>query len=161
MAKILNVHTNEPRVAIISHTVASGVQSGDFNSGAYQTRPLNVLEDPYSLGITLNANQITLPAGEYEIDAWGTSHDVNANKMRLQNITDNSTLLVGPPSFTGTTDGSVRYPSIVKGRVVITSTKVLELQHRCLTTKTSNGFGQSASFGDSEVYAMIKITKIK
>jgi hypothetical protein len=51
--------------------------------------------------------------------------------------------------------------ALLKGTITIATTKTFELQHRCTTTRTTDGFGVSAAFGDSEVYAQIKIIKLK
>jgi hypothetical protein len=51
--------------------------------------------------------------------------------------------------------------ALLSGKVTITSSKTFELQHRVNTTQAASGFGIAASFGDNEVYAIVKITKVK
>jgi hypothetical protein len=157
---LVGVPLLQPRIATISHELASGTSSGTFTSGAYQTRPLNTLVDPTGIVTSLASNQFVLPAGEYYIDASANAKDVNAHKAKLRNITDSTDVILGGRTESNATGGS-QSSALVNGRVVITSSKTFELQHRCGTTRATDGFGGAAGFGDTEVYAIVKIQKIK
>ncbi len=137
---------------------ASGVAGGSFTSGSYQTRTLNTVEGDTSL-VTLAANQFTLPTGKYLIEGVAQAYFCQNHKLRLRNITDSTDSLIGLADFSYSSNmGSTAF---VGGTVEITSTKVFELQHRCAITRAADGFGLTAAFGDNEVYAHIKITKVR
>lgn len=136
---------------------AANVDGGTFTSGAWQTRTLNT-EVVDEIGSTLAANQFTLPAGTYEIEASAPSWRVDANKLRLRNITDGTTALVGGSYYSG--GGDVGTHSELRGRITIASTKTFELQHRCALTSATFGFGVGTDVGEVEVYAEVWIERI-
>ena len=149
----------KPLIGSISHQVSSGTASGTFTSGSYQTRPLNGSDGDFSKFGTLSSNQITLDAGTYHVNASANSYQVDVNRLRFQNTSDASTVIFG-------VNANARSASVapdtaeLKGTFTITATKTFELQHRGTTTRASDGFGVNASFGDTEVYATIEITKL-
>lgn len=149
-----------PRIATLSDVKASGTSGGTATSGSYQTRTLNTLSDPTGIVTSLASNQFTLPAGEYYIEASAPSFNCEMNKIRIQNTTDSTTPLLGVPSYSRVTTNAST-PAFLSGSIVITSTKTFELQHRVGSTQATTGFGLAASFGDNEVYAIVKITKVK
>ena len=150
---------------IIEDRKTSGTSGGTFTSGAWRTRTLNTtvlntLENDYSLA----ANQFTLAKGVYWILASAPGFVVERHATRLQNITDGTTVASGTSEFTNDNSPvSVSNRSIVNTFFVLSSSKTLELQHRCQTTKASDGFGLSmgGSFAvTNEVYAQVMICKI-
>lgn len=133
----------------------SGTAGGTFTSGAWQTRTLNTkLTD--TIGSTLTSNQFTLPAGTYYVEAICPTLNTNSSQARLQNITDAATTLLGISSVTGTTAGGYAF---VDGQFTIAGTKTFELQHRCSTTRATDGFGYPSSWG-TEVYAEVRVWKV-
>lgn len=145
-------------VVYLKDVKANGTDGGTFTSGAYQTRTLNTQEGDTGF-CSLSSNQFTLQAGTYEIYAVSQVNAVQLNKAKLRNITDSLDMIIGTSNNTGTS-GIQETVSIVSGRITLTSPKVFELQHRCQTTRASDGFGAATSFGDSEVYTQVKIEKI-
>lgn len=165
MAKISGVHVNT--VAFIKDVKTSGTAGGTLTGGVYQTRTLNTLEDPSGVVTSLVANQFTLGAGIYEIDfsapAYsGTNNLLQLHKVKIQNITDAVAAILGSSEYNERIAGGgvATNRSGGKGKITITSTKTFELQHRCATTMTTTGAGVNTSFGDDEVYAIVKITKL-
>jgi hypothetical protein len=149
------------RVATIKDVKANNTQGG-ASTTTYSTRVLNTLEDPTGIISSLASNQFTLSAGEYYIDAAAPYHGtVDTSKARLQNITDGTTALLGSSSpRTGTANLGHGFSPIV-GRVILSSTKVFEIQQRTTLAQATSGFGVACNFGDDEVYTTVKITKIK
>lgn len=149
---------NIPKVATLKDVKTSGTQGGTFTSGSYQTRTLNTEDDPFNI-VSLTSNQFTLQAGTYFIEANAVSGVVDGNKTKIRNITDSTDAIIGSNQYQ-TSSAGVATNSFVYGFISISSAKTFELQHRCQTTKATDGFGAALSFGDSEVYATVKITKI-
>lgn len=138
----------------IQDVKASGTASGTFTSGAWQTRTLNtVVNDTFSV-VSLSSNQVTLPAGTYDCKAMATASAVDRHQIRLQNVTDATTTLLGLNSLSlaAGPDGN---PAFLSGRFTTTAQKTFELQHRCQTTRSTDGYGFSASWGN-EVYAVLE-----
>jgi hypothetical protein len=151
-----------PRIATLSDVKASGTAGGTATAGSYQTRTLNTIDDPTGIVTSLSSNQFTLAAGEYYIEASAPAYYCSRHKIKLRNITDSSDALIGGVALTeNTTAAGSTSDSIIRGRITLTSPKTFEIQHRVQTTRASNGFGDNTSFGDSEVYSVCKITKVK
>jgi len=131
---------------------ATTVDGGTFTSGAWQTRVLNTVVTDETGTASLATNQITLTAGTYYLEARCQSRLVNENQLRLQNITDTATTLVGMSSRSNGSSSAY-----IDGKFTITATKTFELQHRCLTTRATDGFGSANSFGLTEIYSDVKI----
>lgn len=147
--------------ALLQDQKASGTAGGTFTSGAWQTRTLNTIVADTIGGVTLVANQFVLPAGTYWIEAKAPAVQVNQHAARLQNITDATTVFSGTSEYVAATDG-VQVSSWVIGRFTISAPKTFELQHRCATTATNNGFGVTAGGAFAvgvEVYASVSIVK--
>jgi hypothetical protein len=146
------------RIAYLSDVKASGT-GGGANTAGTQTRTLNTIVDSTGIVTSLSANQFTLPAGTYSIYALGVAVFCNGHKIRIRNITDGVTSLIGSSEFSQNTSMAVNTSSTINGEIVITSPKVFELQHY---TATSGGsFGQTTASGESEIFAQVKITKIQ
>ena len=149
------------KIAYLKDKKGNTAPSGTFSSGAYRTRDLNNLTGDSSF-VTLSSNQFTLEAGTYDIEgsapASGSGGAIKSHKVKIRNISDSSDALIGTAENHNILTGSGQTRSFIFGQIVITSSKTFEVQHRC---SASGAFGIGAGFGDSEVYAQIKITKIK
>jgi hypothetical protein len=153
------------RTCYIKDVKTSGTAGGAFNNGAWQPRVANTLSGDTSFCILSNgttgtdgtATQFTLPAGKYEIEADACAYEVDAHRLKIRNITDSTDEIFSINLSTGTlSDTDV---ASLKGSIEITAPKVFELQHKCVSTRVSTGFGVASSLAD-EVYVVIKITKI-
>jgi len=144
--------------AMYREELASGTDGGTFTSGAWQTRPLNVeTYDPGAIG-SLASNQITLGAGTYRFRGQAVGYECDNHQTRLQNITAGTTVAFGTTVRSGAAvDGMTT--SEVQGRFTLAGATVLELQHRCETTKATSGMGKASSFSNVEVYAWIEFVK--
>lgn len=147
------------KVCYLKDVKASGVSGGTFTSGSYQTRTLNTIEGDSSI-VSLSSNQFTLPAGKYGIEGSAIGYKVDSHKTIIYNTSDSTTDIIGSveESAAVNTTGT---RSFLMGEIEITSSKTFELRHRCLTTRSTNGYGDSSSFGDNEIYSQIKITKLR
>lgn len=137
---------------------SAGTAGGGFTSGSWQTRDLNTQTADTSFA-TLSSNQIVLIAGTYDITATAPGFRVNRHQAKLRNVTDSTDAIIG--SSGGADDGANNMDlSVIIGRVTIASTKTFEIQHQCGTTRATDGFGQAANLGVSEVYTQIRIDKL-
>lgn len=153
---LVTIPNLQQRVAYIKDVKASGTAGGTFTAGAYVTRTLNTTEDPTGIITSLASNQFVLSAGIYDFEISAPRYLVNVSKVKLRNITDSSDALIGTNS-----DSGVSAVDFARGQVTITSAKTFEVQHRCGTTRAGDGLGGAATYGESEVYTQVKITRIK
>jgi len=147
-----------PTTAIFNESQASGTDGGAFTSGSYIKRTLNTTVINEITGCSIAASVITLAAGTYQLVASGSAYAVNQHKVRIQNTTDSTTIQLGSSEISA--PESVGNRSFVNAYFTLAAQKTIELQHRCATTKNSNGLGAGASFSDNNIYSQITITKV-
>jgi hypothetical protein len=146
-------------VVLLQDQKASGTAGGTFTNGAWRTRVLNT-EVADSGGLcALGSNQFTLTAGTYLIEAIASTSQVQTNRLRLQNVTDATTVLQGNNSQSGTGSDEGGEAELI-GVFTIAAAKALELQHYCETTKATDGFGQALTTGAVEIFSTVRLTKI-
>ena len=139
---------------------ANGTNGGTFTNGAWRTRTLNTSLTNEISGASLSSNQITLPSGTYYIHASAPAYSIDRHKLKLRNTTDSSDTLIGT-SEQGENAYAGFNRSFVIGRFTIAAQKTFELQHRCTTTISTNGFGLSSTWsGEIEVYTAVQIWKV-
>lgn len=145
-----------PYFSVVDQEI-SGTPGGTFAAGAWQQRTLNtILANDSAIAGSLLNNNITLNPGTYRTLTTVPAYRVLRNAARLQNITTGVTLLPGSSEFafdSGATGGTTR--SIITGRFTISQVSVIQVQHQCQQTISTNGFGieSGSSFTVSdEVY---------
>ncbi len=143
----------------LKHKESSGVNGGTFNLGSYVTRTLNLQEGSTTF-CSLSANQFTLQAGKYSIHAEGQTQNVSKNKMKIFNVSDSTDAIIGISSDGGSIS-SEPMSATLDGEINITSSKTFELRHRSSASQSGEGFGRASGFGDDEIYAVVKIVKLK
>lgn len=148
---------------------AAGIDGGTFTSGSWQTRELNTEKVDAGNHASLAANQITLAAGTYEVRISCPAGGVLNHQARLRNITDNTTALVGTSERTDREIGENNWVhwdltattrSLIVGRITIAEEKTFEVQHRCIQTRATDGFGRPAGFDEVEVYTVAEFYKV-
>lgn len=147
-----------PAFVLIKETQTTGTNGGDFNTGAWQTRVLNDKETD-TLGLAaLSSNQITLTAGTYLVTARCPAFSVDSHRARLRNTTAGTTLLLSDSGY-APSGGGVDWLTM-HGLITVAANQALELQHRCQTTKATNGFGVATSIdSQDETYSTILFTR--
>ena len=157
---------------IIADQKAAGTKGGTFTSGAWRTRDLNtVIADPQNMVgagiVTLASNQVTLGAGAWLIEASAPAIAVDGHKTRLFNVTDNAVITYGTTeqcTAVGTTD-QVQTRSQLVVKLTLAAAKVLQLQHVCITTGATSGFGEASDYGlgannGTEIYSIFRAQKL-
>ena len=148
--------------AIICDQKAYNADGGSFTSGAWRTRDLNTKISDVDGIVSISSNQFTLQTGTYTIDWIVPTWWVGWTVSRLYNISETAVIGYGVQSNATNNhraQGGFANPAVV---VTIASEKVFELQQRCTTTKTTDGFGYGSENPDSASvnnYAVVKIIK--
>ena len=145
--------------AIIADQKAANVDGGTFTTGDWRTRDLNTeLIDPDGI-VSISSNQFTLQAGTYFIEAHAPAYRVNRHMAKLYQTSGTpadiafGTGQYANSTYLGHTD------SIVRARVTISSATTYEIRHQCSATQDTNGFGNGANFGTTELYTVVEIFK--
>jgi hypothetical protein len=123
------------------------------------TRTLNTVKTNTISGASLASNQITLPAGTYQVRGRALVKNTESAKTLLWNVTDGTVALMGSTvsperSYGAACDG------VVEGRITLTSTKTLALVQRWKDTANGSAQGVAAGVGYAEVYAEVFIEKV-
>lgn len=171
LANLATAGGSEPEIAFLKDVKSATTLGGTFTSGSWQTRTLNTLENSQSwisqvtgggetTGTDGNATQFTLTAGKYRIRAAVPGYAVQFHKAKLYNITDTSDEIIGTAHFSTSETVDAEDKSEIVGVFTISSTKTFEIQHRCSSTKSSNGFGRAAGFSTIEVYTQVEIERL-
>jgi len=153
------VDANVSTFFIVQETQANGTDGGTFTAGAWRTRALNTTQVNTISGASLGSNRVTLPAGTYRIQGGANAYRVEHNSTRLYNITASATILIG----TSTRASEVNLEtsvSLVGGIITLSAATVIELQHRCVTSKSTYGLGSAVDTGERELYSFLEIEKI-
>ena len=154
--KTLYVEENQP----------NGTNGGSNTGGSYVQRVLNTVVRNNIAGSSLSSNNITLPAGKYEILVRAPGHYyIFGHRARLEK-TDGTVLLRGQNAHAGWLGGSstantiCTTNAIVEGTIELTEETSLRVMHYTESTYASKGFGVAISDTGVEIYTTVKIKKI-
>lgn len=135
---------------VVSDYKPSGIPSGTFTSGSWTTRELNSIksysETDTSVQLAVapaTTNQLLIANGTYMVTAYACAARVTRHKIRIQNVTDGVTAIEGTSERCNQTDGQ-SYSRAVGVLQVVGGPKVYTIEHYCLTTSESDGFGVEA-----------------
>lgn len=142
--------------AIFEDHKASGADGGTCTSTSnYMPRDLNFVEKAASFATLSSTNKMQMAAGAYRYRCEGPAFKTAQHNVRLQNLTDATTIKVGTSAYAGAAE-SVTTASSVEAVFTIAAPKLIQLQHRCNTTRATNGFGVSHTFG-TNIYSRCAI----
>lgn len=154
------IQTTPTGYAHFRNVQTANTAAGTFTSGAWRTRSLNTTVLNTISGCSLASNEVTLPAGTYDVEWCGTAHQVAMHLTRLYNVTAAATSLLGmterhangTPVCTAAGGG---------GRIVLAVPTALRIEHYCQTTKATDGLGIPANLdSQSEIYVDFRIWKV-
>jgi hypothetical protein len=142
--------------ALLRNEQAAGSNGGTATSGSWIALVLNTESfDPAGM-VSLSSNQVTLGAGTYSVRARQTFRGASVVKLRLRNVTDSTTAVVGMSAYTTTTDVGNQLTELF-GRFTIAGTKTFELQYRVFSTSSTTGLGTALDLGEVEVFTELEI----
>ena len=157
----------KPSVCFVKDVKGNSVAGGATGTAnAWHDRTLNTLEGESWFVNSLSSNVITLPAGQYEIEAvQNMSSSIDTWTTRLYNTTDSKTLAAGTTQLMA---AQTSYPdSHVKWSGTFAKATGIKLQYIVETAGTaSNSLGIAANGSgtnstESSIYSQMKITKLK
>lgn len=152
-------------VAVLSLEIGSGSNGGSTTATTWTKYPLNTeVSDPDGI-VSLSSSQFTLGAGTYDVEAlvhiWSSDATLNNSKLRLRNVTDGTTTLIGTnyrtPAVTG--ENVVTSP-YMRGSFTIAGSKTFELQYYTNGAKATSGLGMPITSGENEKYGEVIIRQL-
>lgn len=143
---------------LFQHQLSTGTSAGDFNSGAWQTVPLNTEVVDTAADASIAGNIVTLAAGTYR--AWWRvcGFQVANFQSRLYNVDTASLIAYGSNASSAAADSVANY-SFGEARFTLAVQTQVRLEAWCQTTNAGDGFGVANSFGGTEVYASLELER--
>tara|TARA_B100000927_G_scaffold256537_1_gene223920 strand:- start:207 stop:800 length:594 start_codon:yes stop_codon:yes gene_type:complete len=145
--------------AIIADRKSAGSDGGTFTSGDWRTRDLNTELSDIDGIVSILSNQFTLQSGSYLLKAKAMGFRVERHMLRLYQTSGTAAAVAhgtseyAAPTYIGSNS------SFLSCRFTISTATTYELQHRCQTSKTDNGFGTGYDIGVNETFALVEIFK--
>lgn len=137
---------------------AAATDGGSALSMDWVVRDLNTVENARSWA-SLSANQFTLAAGTYEIDADAPAFACGQHRAALYNVTGAIYTFKGSTGYSDTNSGVVTC-SNVRGIFTVAGSTIFEIRHIAFATELNDGLGVSADLESPELYTQVKITKL-
>lgn len=140
---------------------SSGTASQSLTATTWNKRDLGTTKINTIPGASVASSVITLPAGTYEVAAFGLSSntvtDSTGHQIRLYNTSDSALLVQGSSARLNTLNTAQNASIIQNSYFTLAATKNIELQH---WTSATNRGGSAVSSGSDEVYAEVFIRKV-
>ncbi|MDY0965431.1 hypothetical protein [Massilia sp. CFBP9026] len=141
----------------VSDRKGAAVHGGSASPGT-NIRTLNTVDWNGITGASLAGNQVTLPAGTYEVFGRAPGFLVRGHQLMLRNVTDAQLIVHGSTTVAHPTY-AIQTDSIITGRFSISSAKAFRLDHYVEEAMASYGLGQAAN-QVSSVYAELIFKKV-
>jgi len=138
---------------------AQNTAGGTFTLGAWRTRDLNTEKTNEITGASLAANQITLPAGTYDVEWSAPASQVAQHQSKLYDVTNTADLIIGSCEFSSNVGLYAATRSCGHGRITLAGITLIELQHQSIATKAGDGFGRLCNL-TTEIYSDIMIWQV-
>lgn len=137
-----------------SNTQLSGTGGGTATSGGWNTLTLNTKDiDTATIG-SLSSNQLTIPAGTYQVSGSVSFFNTVGSQARL---TGSGVSIIGTNAYA--TGSSILTTSLISGQFTIGSSTAIFIQYQVGSTVANSGQGFPNSFG-TEVYHKLELWKI-
>jgi len=140
------------------HETADGSDGGQATSGSWRNGTLNTVKTNEISGATLSSNTMSLPAGNYFVQANMFLTNIAYAQTRLYNTSDASTLVIGDNIYTEAYAGGCCH---CIGRFTLSGTKNVEFQYYTQNTYSTTGQGNNRpSTGEVNRFKNVQIWKI-
>jgi hypothetical protein len=138
----------------------AGTPGGAATAGAWFARELNTEAHDAGGHGTLASNQLTLAAGTYEVWATSTAWAIGNYQLRLRDVSNNVTLVLGTTEYANQASGMTTRGSLA-GRFPLAASTAVELQMRVEFSRATNGLGDAGpgTWGEEEVYTVLRLWK--
>lgn len=146
-----------PTYVKITDIKSQNTAGGSSTSGSWIDRVLNNIDADLKGIASLGSNHVTLPAGSYRCLIRSPFYNPNSVQLRLQNITDSTTLLIG--SNAACNAGNTQVDAWIQGYFTLSASKALAVQYQVANSVATQGLGVLCNF-TSEIYTVAEFTKV-
>lgn len=152
-----NLNDIPTRLLHVRDEKAQNTTGGASVTGSYVTRDLTTVVTNEITGASLATNQITLPAGTFEVVISAPAYRTNEHQAFLYDTTGAAELLRGSTEYANS-GSNVQSRSIIFGRFTLLVSSVLEVR-QTFGAVNSDGMGRAADFG-TEIYTDAQIRQV-
>ncbi len=153
------------QVAIVRDEKSSGTGGGTISAATWTTRDLNTLAlDTSGSMCTVDggSNTFSLTAGKYLIEASVPAQGTNGTRSRLvEDPSGSATVIDYSDSAYFSVSYAIAGTTLIKAYIDISSTTDYSIEMRGQSTGGGHGMGRAASDGSTEIYTVIKITRLR
>ncbi len=147
-----------------AHLVGIGVDGGSLTAGSWVQRPINMTLSTNGSEVSISSNQILVYPGSYLVQILGVTAGVGDFAVRLQNLTNSTTLALSRPETCsinndGTTVSQINTSFFLIGAFNISTYSVLEVQEMGSTTY-AKGMGISSTLNITNNYLGVLFSPI-
>jgi hypothetical protein len=147
-----------PAIKVSDHKANNTAGDSLTATDLTQTRVLNTVDYNTISGASLASNEITLPAGTYDVYGRVPFWSADWAKVFLYNTADAAYVIDGGNSR-ATGASSAAADSFITGRFTITTSKTFKIRYYVATGGGSRG-GYQINCGRDEIYTEITFTKV-
>lgn len=142
--------------------IAASASSGTATSGSYFTRTLNTVVTNTITGASLASNQITLPAGTYNIFAEVPSYRADGHIAKLRRVSATAAdVVIGTTGYSGSGTSNANSYSYIFGQFTVGTSGAYEVQQRVELTRASDGLGAPVStLWESKRFTQVFIQRV-
>ncbi len=137
----------------------ANTDGGSSSNDVFNTRVLNIVKTNEITGASLATNQITLPAGTFQIECTAPVFKATRHRSNLYNVTDGEYTVLGMNHFSRAVlnHGDL---SVLHGQFILQDPKVFEIRHWINEAQATNGLGRKMNDGSVEIYTEVLIRKL-
>lgn len=146
-------------VGQVLHVQDKTAGNGGTSLVGTNTRILTVATHNSITGASLASNQVTLPAGTYELDGFALGYKAERHQCYVYDTTGAATLLIGSSSFSPSA-AAINNITTVRGIITLTATSVLELRHYFQRAEATTGLGLGVVSGEGELHSELFIRRL-
>jgi hypothetical protein len=106
-------------------------------------------------------SRVTLPPGEYHIEASAPAYNVDQHQTRLWDFTDGAMIMEGTSEFAAEGAAGSQTRSHIKGHFTLNQETVIQLEHIMAADQINNGFGVDSGFYIDNVYTHVQLWQIR
>jgi len=133
------------------------VNGGSATTG-WNIRVLNTEIENSIAGCVLGSNVVTLPAGEYWVEAVSQHYYVGRCLIAIRDSSNANVLIMGYSDFVNTGDAG---SAVLSGRLSLQAQTGISLGHYCGTAKATDGLGIAHNIsGQLNTFASLRIWRI-
>ena len=139
-------------------------QNTSLSSFPGTVRTINTVVSNTISGASLASDQLTLPAGVYEIYCWapavGVGNSHSRHQAYLERVAGSSVILIGTVAQLNGTSGGFTSgsPSLISGRFTLAATETVQIRH--MSNAGNGGQNLAGGTGLSAVYTTLSLTKV-